>query len=93
MKATKARKVAEEMLRYNLYIDCMPTDGSADLDHAQVTRILKTTLNSKALRKVDPDTSQLLNEIHMDYSRTMNKIVFDANLKGCGSQDLVAGIW
>ena len=86
MKATKARKVAEEMLRYNLYIDCMPTDGSADLDHAQVTRILKTTLNSKALRKVDPDTSQLLNEIHMDYSRTMNKIVFDANLKGSNNE-------
>ena len=47
----------------------------------QVNRIIKNSLEPKVLQDQDHDTSQLLNEVHMDYARTMNKIVFDANAK------------
>jgi len=80
--ASAGRKLAEGLIRYNLYVDCMPTDDVADLDSEQVNRIVKIALHSRALQQSENDTSQLLNEIHMDYARTMNKIVFDANLKG-----------
>jgi len=34
-------------------------------------------LNSKKLKDKLMDTSQLINEINIEYARTMNKIVFD----------------
>jgi dynein heavy chain len=88
--ASAGRKLAEGLIRYNLYVDCMPTDDVADLDSEQVNRIVKIALHSRALQQSENDTSQLLNEIHMDYARTMNKIVFDANLKG-GSEATMMG--
>jgi hypothetical protein len=47
----------------------------------QTTRILASALNSKVLKSNALDTAPLLNEVNIDYARTMNKIIFDVNLK------------
>ena len=79
--AHAAREMAESLIRYNLYIDCMPTDGVAQLDSEQINRIVSKALNTLMLKRNEFDTNQLLAEINTDYARTMNKIVFDANMR------------
>jgi dynein heavy chain, axonemal len=79
--AHAAREMAESLIRYNLYIDCMPTDGVAQLDSEQINRIVSKALNTLILKRNEFDTNQLLAEINTDYARTMNKIVFDANMR------------
>jgi dynein heavy chain len=37
-------------------------------------------MSTTSMRENEFDTSTLLNEINVDYSRTMNKIIFDANM-------------
>ena len=37
-------------------------------------------MSTASMRENEFDTSTLLNEINVDYSRTMNKIIFDANM-------------
>ena len=58
--ALSARKVAESIIRYNLYVDCMPTDDVGDLDAEQVNRIIKNSLEPKVLQDQDHDTSNLI---------------------------------
>ena len=82
--AHSARSMAEALIRYNLYVDCMPLDGVAQLDSEQVNRIVGRALNTLALKRNEFDTNQLLGEINTDYARTMNKIVFDANMRSGG---------
>ena len=52
--AHKTRVQAEAVLRYNLYIDCMPTDDMPSLDSEQVNRILPSALNTKVLKQKLP---------------------------------------
>lgn len=35
----KARRYTESLLRYNLYIDCMPMEGVGELDQASLKRM------------------------------------------------------
>ena len=81
-EAYKSRSKAESLIRYNLYVDCMPTDEVGQLDSEQISRVLGSALSTPDLRQNELDTSQLLNEVNVDYARTMNKIVFDANIVG-----------
>jgi len=37
--AYAARRLTEALLRYHLYVDCMPMDGVAELDQASLKRI------------------------------------------------------
>lgn len=75
------RRRLESSIRYSLYVDHMPTDGVQPLDSEQVNRILLLALNTKKLKQNALDTTSLLNEVNIDYGRTMNKIIFDVNLK------------
>ncbi|KAF5829735.1 dynein heavy chain, N-terminal region 2-domain-containing protein [Dunaliella salina] len=72
---------AESLLRYNLYIDCMPTEDIPPLSTEQVNRILGFALNSKKLRDKLMDTNALLAEVNTEYARSMNKITFDNTLR------------
>jgi dynein heavy chain len=81
INAHKQRKLLESSIRYSLYIDSMPTDEIAPLDNEQINRILLLALNTKRLKQNALDTTNLLNEVNKDYARTMNKIIFDTNLK------------
>lgn len=75
--AEALRIKAENMLRYNLFVDSMPTEDIPPLTVEQINRMLGFALNSKRLKDKLMDTSQLINEINIDYARTMNRIVFD----------------
>lgn len=76
----RSRKLAESCIRYNLYIDCMPAEELGGLAAEQVNRVLSRAMSTNAMKENEYDTSTLLNEIDVDYSRTMNKIIFDANM-------------
>jgi dynein heavy chain len=76
----RSRKLAESCIRYNLYIDCMPAEELGGLAAEQVNRVLSRAMSTPSMRENEFDTSTLLNEINVDYSRTMNKIIFDANM-------------
>ena len=72
-----ARAACVKMLRYQLFVDSMPTEEIPPLTVEQINRMLGFALNSKKLKDKLMDTSQLINEINIEYARTMNKIVFD----------------
>jgi hypothetical protein len=79
--AHRMRDLAEKRLRYSLYIDCMPTDDMTPLNSEQINRMLNSALCTDKLRNSNLDTTGLIEEANIDFSRTMNKIVFDLNLK------------
>ena len=67
-------------IRYNLYIDCMPTDDIPALDSDQLNRVLALAFRTPQLGSKEAlDTRSLISEVNLDYSRTMNKIIFDMN--------------
>jgi dynein heavy chain len=88
VEAHRARRSFEATIRYSLYVDSMPSDELSPLDTEQVNRILLLALNTKKLKQNALDTTSLLNEINIDYQRTMNKIIFDVNLKDPNQQAL-----
>lgn len=76
-KAHKEREYADSLIRYNYFIDNMPVQELPELDSEQVSRIIYMVTNNRFLRPRNPDTSAILNEVNMDFARTMNKIIFD----------------
>ena len=77
--AHKQRREAEAALRCALYVDCMPIDDLSGMDAEQVNRILFLSLNTKKMRVNNNDTTQLINEIQLDYSRTINALIYNAH--------------
>jgi dynein heavy chain len=75
-EAVEQRREVESFLRFNFFIDSMPTEDIPPLMQEQVNRMLGYALNSKKLKDKLMDTSQLIHEINIEYARTMNKIVF-----------------
>jgi len=82
------RAAAERRLKYNLYVDCMPTDEMQPLDEEQVARIVNSAMNTEALLVADLDTEQLVGEVDTDYIKVMNEIIFNENLKDPSQQEL-----
>ena len=86
------RIYADSLIKYNYYIENMPTHEIPDLDHDKVSRILTLTQNTKALRGKSSTDTSLLNEIDFEFKKTMNKIIFDKHLKEKGSSNgLITG--
>ena len=50
--AYESRKEAYAVLRYNLYVDCMPAEGLPMLDSEQMNRVLTNALCTKELKGV-----------------------------------------
>lgn len=50
-EAFKLRKDTEALLRYNLYVDCMPMDGVGELDQASLKRMVECAKNSPGVGK------------------------------------------
>ncbi|XP_074644244.1 dynein axonemal heavy chain 1-like [Tubulanus polymorphus] len=74
------RKNTESLLRYHLYIDCMPMDGVGQLDQAAMKRMIDWAKGSPSLAKqkgLDDYVQVLEKEINIDFCRSMNKIIFD----------------
>ena len=76
--AQRERQLAEDLIKYNFYIDNMPTDEIPTLDSDQKARLLnKATCIPLLERKYNPENSPIILEITLDFARTMNKIIFD----------------
>ena len=86
--AHRARRDAEALLRYNLYIDSMPTTELPPMTQAAVNRILSYATPSPSAEL--PLLSTLLSQISIDYARAMNKIIFDTNRKDPDQHDQFA---
>ena len=77
VEAYRSRRLAEAVIKYNLYVDCMPSEELGQLDAEQISRVIARAMSTKEMQRNDFDTSTLLNEINVDFARTMNKIIFD----------------
>jgi dynein heavy chain len=76
--ALQRRHEAEASLRYNLFVDCMPTEDIPPLDQGQLSRMLANSLSTKGLKEGEIDVAPLLHEINLDFMRTQSKFVLDA---------------
>merc|ERR1719201_614007 len=76
--ALKNRKDAGQLVMYNLFVDCMPVDDDMPtLDLEQMNRVQALSLSTRRLAQKDElYTRTLISEVKLDYSRTMNKIIF-----------------
>jgi dynein heavy chain len=89
--AFNKRTQADALIKYNYYIENMPKHQIPEVDNMQVGRVLTMTQNSKGLRgKSSSDTTTLLNEVNIDFAKTMNQIIFDKHLTSKGT-NLITG--
>ena len=74
--AFRSRQETESMLRYNLYIDCMPMEGVGELDQASLKRMTEWAKGAPALAKdkgLDDYIQVLEKEVNIDFCRSMNR--------------------
>jgi len=86
--AFQERIHADAIIRYNYYIDNMPTQDLNELDSEQQRRLEILATNTRKLREGKMELTPLKLEVSNDYYRTMNKIIFDKYLDVC-SEDLL----
>ncbi|XP_057625591.1 dynein axonemal heavy chain 1 [Chionomys nivalis] len=80
VQANALRKNTEALLLYNLYVDCMPTEGQRVINEQSLSKIKQWALSTPRMRKgpqVLEHLSSLAREVSLDYERSMNKINFD----------------
>ncbi|KAK7819786.1 hypothetical protein U0070_012392 [Myodes glareolus] len=80
VQANALRKNTEALLLYNLYVDCMPTEGQRVINEQSLSKIKQWALSTPGMRKgpqVLEHLSSLAREVSLDYERSMNKINFD----------------
>jgi len=90
--AFQERIYADSIIRYNYYIDNMPTQDLNELDSEQRKRLEILTTNTKKLREAKIDLTPLLMEVNNDYARTMNRIIFDKYHEECSTELLPANL-
>ncbi|XP_058416307.1 dynein axonemal heavy chain 1 isoform X1 [Diceros bicornis minor] len=80
VQAHALRKNTEALLLYNLYVDCMPTEGQRLINEQSLNKIKQWTVSTPRMRKgpsVLEHLSSLSREVNLDYERSMNKVTFD----------------
>jgi dynein heavy chain, axonemal len=90
-QAHQERIFADSQIRYNFFIDNMPTLELPELDSEQQHRIITMALSARFLKekmkggKDDKsggvDTTSILSEVNLDYGRTMNWIIIDKTME------------
>ncbi|XP_070580015.1 dynein axonemal heavy chain 1-like isoform X2 [Ptychodera flava] len=83
-EAFRLRKHTEALLRYNLYVDCMPMEAVGELDSESLKRMVEWAKGAPSLAKdksLDDYVHTLEKEINIDYSRAMNRIIFDKTVQ------------
>ena len=92
--AHKSRKETEAILRYHLYVDSMPIDDLEPLEPSQLERIRDLSINTNCLLENEEslNVSSVVQEVNTDYSRTLNRIVFDINLRDPAQAPLFQGV-
>ncbi|XP_058931925.1 dynein axonemal heavy chain 1 [Kogia breviceps] len=80
VQANALRKNTEALLLYNLYVDCMPSEGQWLINEQSLSKIKQWAMSTPRMRKgpsVLEHFSNLSREVNLDYERSMNKINFD----------------
>ncbi|XP_032177365.1 dynein heavy chain 1, axonemal isoform X1 [Mustela erminea] len=80
VQANALRKNTEALLLYNLYVDCMPSEGHQLISEQSLSKIKQWAMSTPRMRKgpsVLEHLSSLSREVNLDYERSMNKINFD----------------
>ncbi|KAF4023972.1 hypothetical protein G4228_016077 [Cervus hanglu yarkandensis] len=80
VEANALRKNTEALLLYNLYVDCMPSEGQRLVSEQSLNKIKQWAMSTPRMRKgpsVLEHLSNLSREVNLDYERSMNKINFD----------------
>uniref|UniRef100_A0A4W2GNB5 Dynein heavy chain 1, axonemal-like n=1 Tax=Bos indicus x Bos taurus TaxID=30522 RepID=A0A4W2GNB5_BOBOX len=80
VEANALRKNTEALLLYNLYVDCMPSEGQRLVSEQSLNKIKQWAMSTPRMRKgpaVLEHLSNPLGEVNLDYERSMNKINFD----------------
>nr|XP_031542333.1 dynein heavy chain 1, axonemal isoform X7 [Vicugna pacos] len=80
VQASALRKNTEALLLYNLYVDCMPSEGQRLISEQSLSKIKQWAMSTPRMRKgpsVLEHLSSLCREVSLDYERSMNKINFD----------------
>ncbi|XP_066265764.1 dynein axonemal heavy chain 1-like isoform X1 [Branchiostoma lanceolatum] len=77
--AVRARKLTESLIRYNLYVDCMPMDGMGEVEPESFQKMLKWAKDTPFLKDKNLDNyiERLRKEVNIDFARSMNRMVFD----------------
>ena len=73
------RYLYSDLGRYHFFVDNMPIDDVLTLEPEQIHRILKIAHGGSFSAKLQPsvESAALLKELNMDYTRAMNRIIFD----------------
>ncbi|DBA03742.1 TPA: hypothetical protein N0F65_004159 [Lagenidium giganteum] len=78
MSAHQARLQAQNSLRKNMYIDCMPMEELHKLGNESLNKIVRmATVNFHGKNHRIPDTTRIIHEIQLDYLRTGSRVVFE----------------
>ena len=77
------RQKTEALLRYNLYVDCMPCDGLQQINEEWLERMRKWARSTDHLRlpKMDASANSLAKEVQLEFTRSMGKILFDKTVQ------------
>lgn len=80
-EAYKSRAAADCLLRYNFYIDNMPTDDVQQLNCDQMDWLRKAVKTGRPGSTVDTaDLELILQEVQLDFARAMNRVTFDTHI-------------
>ena len=85
-KAYRMRGHADALIKYHYFIDNMPVDDLPEPDSEQQNRILAMAIPLKEV--ATPESNQIMNDIKLEYARTMNKIIYD-KLISSGDPNLI----
>lgn len=81
-QAHQERDYADSQIRYNFFVDNMPTEELSELDPEQISRIIHMATASRYLKsRANVDTTGIMYEVNQDFARTMNKIIMDKTLQ------------
>ncbi|KAK1936683.1 Dynein heavy chain 1 [Phytophthora citrophthora] len=90
--AQLARVQAQNMLRKNFYVDCMPLEELHKLGNASLGKIVRlATAVFQGKNHRIPDTTRIVQEIQLNYLRTMCRILFDSHQEMGRNTDIFRG--
>ncbi|KAI9104654.1 dynein heavy chain and region D6 of dynein motor-domain-containing protein [Phlyctochytrium arcticum] len=83
--AYRLREQTARTLRYNFFVDCMPCEESLQIPGVQLSRVHNAALTKRVRPNMSADS--ILAEIRYDYSRAMNKQLFQHEVDNSQNKD------
>jgi dynein heavy chain len=84
--AHSLRADTESQLMYNLTVDCMPDHNVQPINPSVLRGLALGALKKTGLEIDDPAVKQLLNEVGLSHTRSLNKLALDSAVKADPAQ-------